>query len=149
MRISISAQAAVFLQMALLGVLEGILYTFFRCLHKKSKNRMLAGALDLFFWISALVLFLLGLYQIHSGAIRVYVLIGAVLGILLYFLSLYRVVCTILDGVLDVIFKIFQFFFKILLTPGQLLYKLLIVPFCGFLKTKRKTSDNESREKEE
>lgn len=148
MKISISAQAAVFLQMALLGLFEGVLYTFFQCLRKKTKNRSFAGVLDFSFWILALILFLLGLYQIHSGAIRAYVILGAALGILLYFLSLYRIVCTILDGVLDVIFKIFKFFFKILLTPGQLLYKLLIVPFCGFLKTKRNTSDNESREKE-
>ncbi len=148
MKISISAQAAVFLQMALLGLFEGVLYTFFRCLRKKTKKRIFAGVLDFSFWILALLLFLLGLYQIHSGAIRAYVILGAALGILLYFLSLYRIVCTILDGVLDVIFKIFKIFFKILLTPGQLLYTLLIVPFCGFLKTKRHTSDNESREKE-
>ena len=119
MKISISAQAAVFLQMALLGLFEGVLYTLFRCLRKKTKTRIFAGVLDFSFWILALLLFLLGLYQIHSGAIRAYVILGAALGILLYFLSLYRIVCTILDGVLDVIFKIFKFFFKILLTPGQ------------------------------
>ncbi|MBE7044284.1 MAG: hypothetical protein E7397_02045 [Ruminococcaceae bacterium] len=142
MILTISEQATVFLQMILLGVGSGILFDCFRALHRTVFRGVVSvGISDFLFWMSETGLIGAGIYLLHSGSLRFFVILGLVLGQILYFLLVSRVVCTIFVWFIGRLLKIFKVFFKILLTPAQLLYKILIVPIFSlwdwFLRAKK------------
>lgn len=81
----------------LTGVIAGIIFDFFRAVRRCGMGRGGAVVLcDIFFWIGEAALVFAAAYNFNSGQIRFYIFIGIAMGIMLYLLTLSRIVLRIL-----------------------------------------------------
>jgi len=100
-----SGQAIIFLASALGGAVLGILFDALRAIRKLVRHKTAATAAeDALFWIVATLLMFWLLMQINDGAFRFYPLLGAVLGVVLYVMTLSKLVIKMLVAALCVIF---------------------------------------------
>lgn len=91
MILSMSSQAADFLASALGGFAVGVFFDLFRVLRKALRHKTaVTTAQDGFFWITSTLLMFYLFLQINDGEMRFYLLLGAMLGTVLYFASLSR-----------------------------------------------------------
>ena len=89
MEISVSGQALAFLFALLFGAVLGVFYDLFRISRIALRQNAVAIFIeDLFFWIVASVATFLFLLFENSGEVRVYLLLGVVLGAILYYFTL-------------------------------------------------------------
>ena len=81
--------------------------------------------------VTASIAFLtMSCWYLHNMLIiRFYVFAGVILGAVIYFLSVDRVVKPIFSVIFEKIFKIMNIFLKILLTPTRFLHKIIVVLF--------------------
>lgn len=97
----------------LIGIFIGIIFDFFRSLRKKVKTSdSLTYIQDTIFFIISGVLILYSMYKFNSGEVRLYIFIGILLGILLYFcilskyvMRIFVIVIEILEMILNKIFS--------------------------------------------
>lgn len=67
------------------GLLSGVCYDFLRLLRRIfHAGRLLTAALDLLFWVSALILCTLVLLSVSHEGLRLYTLLGIASGVTLY-----------------------------------------------------------------
>ena len=133
-----SADAAAFLLSIFCGaallclwdILHGIRAAFF-------KGIFMNAVLDVFWWVCVAALPLWCFWNTNSMSIRFYEAIGAAGGALIYHIALSKPMRACFCVVFALIRKIFELFFKILLTPARILYKILIVPFLRAVKKTR------------
>ena len=118
--IDISAQTLSFLYSLLFGAALSVCYDFIRVLHKKAVCSVLAiQIMDvLFFVISAFITFcFLMIYA--KGQIRLYLLLGELLGFLLWSLTL----STFLQKIVVVLFDFLNKILRLILKPFFILEK--------------------------
>ena len=123
------------------GIVIGVFFDIFRILRKSFKTPdFITYIEDILFWIFSGILFLFVLFKFNNGEIRNYVVIGLIIGILVY-------VFTVSKYFIKISVSIIKFLKKILLYPLKLLIKLLkpfffivinvkksIVNFCKKIK---------------
>lgn len=128
MVVSVNEQLYAFGAMLLGGALSGLLGdVFFLVRVAFGFKRITTNLADLFLWlILAVGIFALNL-QVNDGALRWYGIFGLILGAVLYFLTLSRIVRVVLGAVLKIFKKILGIILKIVLTIVGFLYKIL----CG------------------
>lgn len=135
MNVSLAYETTVFLSVAVLGISEGILFDIFRVVRRKvSKSFLCVSITDVLYWIFAGSLFAAAMFYITCGELRGYMFAGMILGLILYFLLLSNTIVSIITGIFSLFLKIFEIFFKILLTPTHFLYKMVLMPGTFFLK---------------
>ena len=131
MEISVTREAFVFICSVLCGGLIFLLYDLFRLIRRKTKGDMIVVHVqDGLFWILALCLLFFCVFHVNNGVLRLYEIIGAGLGALLYGLTLSPLVLRLLDQILKTFAKIFKFFCKILLTPLLFAYNIMYRCLC-------------------
>ena len=80
-------QAYAFLIFVLNGILIGILFDIFRIFRKSFKTLDIVTYIeDCMFWIISGLLLLYSIFKFNNGEIRLYILIGVILGVSLYML---------------------------------------------------------------
>jgi len=149
--VSVSNQAYVFLCSVLGGMIIAFIYDIFRVRRKTIKSsNILVYFEDFIYWIIvALVLFAV-LYYSNEGEIRGYLIIGTVLGIILYALLLSYIVMKIFLFFVKIIYKVVVTILSAILLPVKIIYKGCMVPVkCiymwmrrVFLKTKKLSKIN-------
>ena len=131
MDFSVSKEAFVFLSAVLCGGLLHMLYDLFLIIRKKSTaESVMIHVQDGLFWILALFIMFFGLLTINGGIVRFYELLGVVLGVILYRLTLSKYVLKLFCKILAIFSKIFNIFLKILLTPLCFLYNIIYRYIC-------------------
>ena len=96
MYVEVGAQAAIFGQGMLLGVLLGVIYDGMRAARRSIHLRALAFALDLLFWLGVIAaLFALTLLR-DNGQVQIYHMAAFLLGGGLYFATASRLVLPVL-----------------------------------------------------
>lgn len=142
MILSMNAQASLFLLMVIAGGCIGLLYDILRIFRKMIPHTGIIIQLeDGVYWIVVIFLMFLVLLQKNNGEIRVFVLFGAFLGMILYYLILSPLINGISDRIVWVIKYVVTLFLTIVLTPFRLLYLLFRRPVTKaryFLKAKQK-----------
>lgn len=131
--LSMSNQALVFLTTVIIGVFIGFVYDLFRVLRKVIHHSNLMTYLeDLVYWIFVSLIMFYVMLNKNYGEIRVFSILGAFLGMILYFLTLGRLFMAASLTIIDFIKKVFAVLFEIIMTPFKLIYKLLEYPlkFC-------------------
>lgn len=102
------------------GIAIGIFFDIFRILRKTFKTPDIITYIeDTMFWICTGIFFLFLLFKFNNGEIRSYVIIGIIMGIFIYILT------------------ISKYFIKINVTIINVLKKILLFPIkliCGILK---------------
>jgi spore cortex biosynthesis protein YabQ len=107
MGISIAQQTAVFLYSVLLGAMLSVFYDIFRALRKHIPHHNLVVMLeDILFWLISAAAVFVFIYNTNSGEVRAFVFIGAVLGGVLYFLTISKLVIRLLSAVFFALYKI-------------------------------------------
>lgn len=143
MAVSTTNQAWVFLAMCAVGGGLGILFDLFRLLRKALRpGTGLTGVTDIVFWILVSLGLFGALFYINSGQIRWFEPAGVLIGAGIYFLSLSSIISYVMEKVARIIFKIFTFLLKIVLTPLLFLYKMILFlfrPIVGLIKWTVKT----------
>lgn len=105
------------------------IYDIFRVRRKTIKSgNILVYFEDFIYWIIvALVLFAV-LYYSNEGEIRGYLIIGTVLGIILYTVLLSSIVMKIFLFFIRIVYKIVISILSVILLPLKIVYKVCMVP---------------------
>lgn len=116
-----------FLGMCSVGATAGVLYDIFRALRKTLKSKRTAVG-DVCYWLCATVGVWYAFLFFSDGRLRGFEIFGLILGAFLYHMLLSGVI-------LKVFSNLFKFFFKILLTPTEFLYKIICRVLLGIKAT--------------
>ena len=111
-------QAYLFLVFSLTGVVLGVLFDFFRVLRKTFKTGDFVTYIeDILYWILAGIIILYNIWFFNDGEIRVFLILGILMGAIIYCLTLS-----------PIFIKIDYFFMKKIKGVFTLLYNILKIP---------------------
>ena len=103
MDIPISHQLIQAASSLILGAAAGFIYDLFRVVRRRSRSKAVTAATDFLFWlITGLAIFLLGL-SLGGGRQRVFMNIMAVLGAIVYFVTLSRYSLVLCNAIADAV----------------------------------------------
>ncbi len=137
MGIYLAEQTLIFLQSLLVGAALGLLYDVFRISRVAFPTSTQVVFVEdiLFFIVCSLVTFFFGLTVIE-GTLRFFLIIGELLGAILYYFTLGKLVMGVSKKIIEAIKAILKFIFKWILRPiWQLVYNiisLIMRPFAFF-----------------
>lgn len=134
MGISISEQALEFLAACLLGAGIGVLYDVFRILRIAFKHgRIITIAEDLLFWILSAVITFFFLLLFSEGQVRVYILLGELLGFTVYYFSLGCLVMRFSEWIIHLIKRLLKLLYKLLISPFVKLFSFIFRRIKGLV----------------
>ena len=126
MDFSISKEAFIFLYSALAGAGIYFLHDLFRLMRQKGNGQgLLVHFEDAVFWLLASLIMFFTIFYVNNGGVRMYELIGAGLGALIYSLALSKWILLLICRILDFFSVFLKKFFKILLTPLLITYNIM------------------------
>ena len=106
------------------GVFIGFLFDIFRILRKSFKtNDLVTYIEDISFWILTGITILFSMYKFSDGELRIYTIIGIVLGTIIYMLSISRYVINIFVCIINILKRIIEFIIRIISYPISLIFK--------------------------
>ncbi|MBO5143345.1 MAG: spore cortex biosynthesis protein YabQ [Clostridia bacterium] len=106
-------QVYIFLWSVLIGAIMGVVFDFFRALRRKGNTRNIVVYLqDIVFWLIVAVIIITSSFILNNGDLRGYMLIGYLLGALLYMLLFSYYIKGAFSLILDIINKGFIFITK-------------------------------------
>lgn len=114
----------------IVGILLGFIFDIFRALRKSIKNSTVATNIeDILFVIISFIIITTVVQIISKGELRFYILLGIILGILIYFLSISKYIITgetwILKSIIKILKSIYNFFIKFSKKINGLILKFL------------------------
>lgn len=114
----------------IVGILLGFIFDIFRALRKSIKNSTVATNIeDILFVIISFIIITTVVQIISKGELRFYILLGIILGILIYFLSVSKYIITgetwILKSIIKILKSIYNFFIKFSKKINCLILKFL------------------------
>lgn len=114
-------QVYIFLSSIVIGAIMGVIFDFFRALRRKGNTKnILVYIQDIIFWFIIAVIIIVSSFIINNGELRGYMLIGYILGVLVYMLMLSKYIKLLFGIIFDFIEKIFGY---ILLPVEKLITK--------------------------
>ena len=123
-------QAYLFLVFSFTGMLIGILFDFFRVLRKTYKTLdVITYIEDILFWILTGILIIYNILFFNDGEIRLFMILGIIIGALLYTLTISYFVIKIINFIMSKIKIITTFLCKIIKKIVE-----IIINFTKFLK---------------
>ncbi len=126
MDFSVTHEAYVFLISVLSGAGMGLIYDLLRCVRRCAKSTdVITDIEDIIFWAISIAVMFFSIFFTNHGVVRWYQFFGVILGSILYFLTLSRVICICVQKIIEIFLKIFIFFCKILLTPLLFTFNIL------------------------
>lgn len=141
MGITVEREVYILLVSFAAGALNGFVFDFFRGFRRKvkSKNSFVAVQ-DILFWIICAALTFAFVYRFNNGQPRWYIFCGIILGMLIYSLTISRLVVFLVAKLLELLAAALKLLIKILLFPVKLIikpFKILIIPLCKLTKKLR------------
>jgi spore cortex biosynthesis protein YabQ len=135
--LSMSGQAWLFLSTVLAGACIGLFYDFFRIFRKTAPKLNASWVVqleDLFFWL--IVTFGMFYFMLNQnfGEIRLFSIMGAFLGIVLYFAALSRFVILVSVTVVEFLKKVVTSAVRIILLPFKTIANWLAPPINTLLQ---------------
>ena len=125
------------------GIIIGILFDIFRVLRKTFNTTDLITYIeDLLFWLITGIFIIFVLFKISNGQIRIYNIIGLLLGTIAYILLISKIFINISVKILTFIKKLI---YKLLIIPTKFIIKLfksIFKPFTFFVINIKKYTFN-------
>ena len=116
-------QIYIFFIFIICGVIIGIIFDIFRILRKSFKTPDIITYIeDILFWIITCVLFAYTIFTYNNGEIRLYIFIGALVGILMYILTISRCFIKFCVKIIEIIKKVIK---KFVVYPLKIILKIL------------------------
>lgn len=134
---SLQVQLITLAAMVFSGHALGVIFDAYRVVSRELRlHRWLIPACDLLYWIAATLLVFRVLYAANLGEIRMFVFLGILLGISMYFAFVspwtVRAVKQLIEIIRRAIALGIRLFILLIVRPLQFLYRCLII-FMGFL----------------
>ncbi|MCJ7855226.1 spore cortex biosynthesis protein YabQ [Lachnospiraceae bacterium NSJ-143] len=137
MILSMGFQAKVFLISFLCGAAFSAYYDVFRLFRiYKRHSSVLIDLEDAVYWILCAFLFFTIILKINNGEMRFYIPVAFFSGIILYFLTLGKLVMRAAQKIINIFIYIVKLFIEIILTPFKLVWAVLKKPamfFCNLM----------------
>ena len=146
MILSMSDQAWLFLTTVAAGFVMGFVYDIFRIIRRTIPHRQwIVQIEDIIYWTSCSLLMFIFLLHENYGEIRFFSIVGAALGMILYFISLSPLFLKVSVTLIMFLQKVVMAVARILLTPVRWLIKLLTPPLKWMLAVSRKNTGHIKR----
>lgn len=114
----IAEQVYIFLSSVLIGSIMGIIFDFFRALRRKGRTKnIVVYVQDIVFWLIVAVIIITSSFVLNNGDLRGYMLVGYLLGALLYMLILSNYI----KSLFIIIMNFFEKIFNLILKPLNIL----------------------------
>ena len=157
----VTDQALLFLIFIINGIIIGLLFDFFRILRRSFKTKdFITYIEDILFWVLTGLLLLYSIFTFNNGEIRLYMFIGAILGCIIYMLSISNYIVkintkiiislkNILSKIINIIFIPFKFIIKffrnILKKPISFIFINISQTIKNLFKNSKNTNDKKSK----
>ena len=116
-------QMYIFFIFIICGVIIGIIFDVFRILRKSFKTPDIVTYIeDVLFWIITCILFAYTIFTYNNGEIRLYIFIGALIGILIYILTISKYFIKFCVKIINIIKKVIK---KFVVYPLKIILKIL------------------------
>lgn len=103
-------QVYIFFSSVLIGTIMGIIFDFFRALRRKGNTKnILVYVQDIIFWIIIALIIIVSSFIINNGELRGYMLLGYVLGVLIYILVFSKYIKALFCIIFDFIERVFGY----------------------------------------
>lgn len=110
----VAEQVYIFLSSVLIGALMGIVFDFFRALRRKGNTKNIVVYIqDIIFWLIVAIIIITSSFILNNGDLRGYMIIGYLLGAILYMLILSNYI----KGLFIIIMNFFGKIFSVILKP--------------------------------
>lgn len=135
------SQAIIFVYSIAGGALAAFLYDLFRIKRRIIKTGMLATSIeDFVYWMLVSIIMLATVYYGNEGEIRGYIILGAAMGAILYFVALSHMVIDSSVFIANIIKQIILFIYKVVSFPINVLIKAIRIPLNAIGSVCVKTS---------
>lgn len=125
-------QALIFIVFTFTGILLGILFDFFRVFRRTFNTIDFITYLeDILYWILAGIIVLYNIWFFNNGEIRFFMIIGIIMGAIIYSLLFSPILIKIETMILTKLKNIIMFFYKIIIIPKE-----KIIKFFAFYTSK-------------
>ena len=119
-------QIYLFIVFTIVGIIIGILFDIFRILRKSFKtNDIVTYIQDIFFWILTGIIILFSMYKFSNGELRFFMIIGIIMGTLMYMITFSKYVIKISVFIINKIKKSIVYPIKVI---EKILKKIIIRP---------------------
>lgn len=109
-------QVYIFLSSVLIGGIMGVIFDFFRALRRNGNTKnIIVYIQDIVFWLIIAVIIITSSFILNNGDLRGYMLVGYIIGALLYMLILSKYI----KGLFIIIMNFFEKIFKTLVKPFE------------------------------
>lgn len=106
-------QVYIFFSSVIIGAVMGVVFDFFRALRRKGNTKnILVYIQDSIFWFIIAIMIIVSSFIINSGELRGYMLIGYILGAILYMVLISKYIKFLFGVIFDFIEKIFEYIFS-------------------------------------
>ena len=140
-------QTYLFIVFTIVGIIIGVLFDIFRILRKSFKTKDIVTYIeDILFWILTGIIILFSMYKFSNGELRLFMIIGIIMGTLMYMITFSKYVIKISVFIINIIKTIIVYPIKVI---EKILKKIIIRPifiicinfkknFINFVKKNKK-----------
>jgi spore cortex biosynthesis protein YabQ len=140
MIVSVSSQVYVFFCTVIGGMAIALVYDFFRIFRKAVKTGGFVTYIqDLIYWIVTAVIMFLTFYYSNDGELRVYLFIGAFIGVVMYSLLLSKAIMSASLFIIKIVTLVIKALIFIISYPIRLIWKILAVPLRKLVRIAAKS----------
>lgn len=108
-------QAYIFMAFSIVGVTIGLLFDIFRILRKTIKTNDIVTYLeDILFWLLTGIIIIISMYYFCDGQLRFFMVIGIILGTVIYILTISRYVIKVSVFIINLVKRIIIYPFVII-----------------------------------
>lgn len=119
-------QAYLFLVFSLTGVIIGIVFDIFRVLRMIYKTSDIATYIeDILFWVLAGIIILYNIWYFNDGEIRLFMILGIIMGAIIYALTLSNIFIKINSFIMSKIKTIMSFLYTIFKIPVKFIINIV------------------------
>ena len=119
-------QTYLFIIFTIVGIIIGILFDIFRILRKSFKTKDIVTYIeDILFWILTGIIILFSMYRFSNGELRFFMIIGILMGTLIYMITFSKYIIKISVFIINLIKKIIVYPIKVV---KRILKKIIIRP---------------------
>ena len=129
-------QTYLFMVFSLVGIIIGILFDIFRILRKTFKTKdFITYIEDITFWVITGIIILVAMYVFCDGQLRFFMILGIVLGTILYMVTFSRYVIKVSIFIINIVKKIIIYPIRLVIGfARKIVFKPIVVICINFRK---------------
>ena len=129
-------QTYLFIVFTIVGIIIGILFDIFRILRKSFKTKDIVTYIeDVLFWILTGIIILFSMYKFSNGELRFFMIIGIIMGTLIYMITFSKYVIKISVFVINIFKRWILYPFKLFIKISKkIIFRPIFIICINFKK---------------